>query len=1098
MNVGELEIKYPTAKEDMPSPSPNVLTWSEVQQHYELSTQEQPAQGFHRGDEPAWQSWLDEHNAFAFVGQEGRISVLKEARSRGAGYWYAYRTQDRHTRKHYIGPSVKVTFDRLEGAAKELKSRSLSSKRTANVLEDSGPNVKSHIGQAIALFSPKLSRPRLSTSLVERQRLLSGLDAARSHSLTLVSASAGSGKTTLLSAWVALSLRSYESLERMEGAERDRAEPLVAWLSLDELDNDPIRFWSSVIAALQIYEPNRGQRAFAMLHSSESPPLAIILMTLLQDLVVEDTDIILILDDYHVISDQTIFDSMRFLIEHLPANVHLILATRTDPELPLSRWRVRGQLIEIRDRDLRFTQEEATNFLTQRMGLSLSEGDVATLQQRTEGWIAGLQLAALSLRRHEDLSAFVNDFAGSHRFLLDYVQQEILAQLPSPLQQFLLQTSILERMNAALCQAVTALPSIQESQDMLEALERANLFVIPLDDERQWYRFHDLFREALRARLQASQPQLVPLLHLRAARFYGAVDERREAIAHALAAPDFSFAATLMEQAAEQFWLSGEARIVQTWVLSLADAVLRAHLRLALGAALHFLNSITIGPLTVHASMAAQVELTLLRMEEMLQRKSELALSEAEVALIERRLRVLQALIEVTAIIKRGDQERLRLLALEIESLPQDEEARWNMIPLYFTFWRTALLQGEGASLIPKLLAAKRQMMGAGDSLVMIRVMSWLAFAYVQAAQLHLAQHECLETLALIEQSGARTIMAGYVYHFLFQISYAWNRLEEAADWLDHLQSIAQDWQLMDLLVRGELLAARLEMARGDLSTAELSLQKVEALIEQEGLVNHTPGMIALRVKWWLAKANLAEAAKWAAQISISPEAWNPLRKGEVLMLVRVSLAQQQYAKAIETLERFSQHLDRPGDIDTALEFLALYVVALHEGGKREQAIHVATRLLALTEPEGAMRVYLDAGLLMKHVLFTLLKVPQDTESSPVSVPISRLYISRLLAAFEQEEWRSTHGREASSATTHKTLPHSLQKADPGTPIEPLSPGEQRVLRLLVAGQTYAEMAEVLVVSPNTIKTQISSIYRKLGVSRRAEAIARTSQLHLS
>ncbi len=740
----------------MPRPSSHALIWSEVQRHYELKTQGQAAQCFHRGDEPAWQSWLGEHTAFAFVGQAGRLSVLKEARSRGGGYWYAYCTKDRHTLKHYLGPSVKVTFSRLEEVAKILRSESPSAslhtslQREASSLsfvemggERSRQDTKPQAEQEVVLLSPKLSHPRLSTPLVERERLLSELNAVRSHPLTLISASAGSGKTTLLSAWAALSSQPQESLKTIEGAKRIRAELMFAWLSLDELDNDPIRFWASVIAALRTCVPNCGQRALAMLHSSESPPLSTIMMALLQDLMEEDLDIILILDDYHVISDQAILNSILFLIERLPAHLHLVLATRADPELPLSRLRVRGQLLEIRDRDLQFTQEEAASFLTQGMGLPLSEGDVATLLQRTEGWIAGLQLAALSLRKRGDLSALVKDFAGSHHFLLDYVQQEILVQLPVPLQQFLLQTSILERMNAALCQAVAAQSSIQESQEMLEALERANLFVVPLDDERLWYRFHDLFREALRARLQASQPELVPLLHLRAARFYQTMGERREAIAHALAAPDFSFAATLMEQAAEQFWLSGEARIVHTWVLSLPDTVLRAHLRLALGAALHFLNSITIGPQTVHVSMAAQVERTLMRLEEILLRKSDLALSEAEAALIERRLRVLQALIEVPAIIKRGDQERMQHLALELEALPQDEEARWNMIPLYFTFWRTALLQGEGASLIPKLLVAKQQMIGAGDSLVAIRVMAWLAFAYVQAAQLHLAQQEC-------------------------------------------------------------------------------------------------------------------------------------------------------------------------------------------------------------------------------------------------------------------------------------------------------------------------------------------------------------------
>jgi LuxR family maltose regulon positive regulatory protein len=626
---------------------------------------------------------------------------------------------------------------------------------------------------------------------------------------------------------------------------------------------------------------------------------------------------------------------------------------------------------------------------------------------------------------------------------------------------------------------------MQESHDLLEALERANLFVVPLDDLGQWYRFHDLFREALRARLQASQPQLMPLLHLRAARFYESQGQYRAAIMHAFAAPDYSYAATLMERAAESFWLSGEARTVQAWVLDLPDAVLRAHFRLALSAALQLLNSLTIGPQTVHADIAFQVERTLMRMAAMVRRKSELALSEAEVALIEQRTSILRALLEVTATIKRGDQERLRHLALEIEALPEDEEARWNMISLTFTFWRTALLEGEGASLIPKLLVAKQHILGTGDSLLTIRVTSWLAFAYLQAAQLHLAQQECLQTLAMIEQSGARTIMAGYVYHFLFQISYCWNQLEEAADWLSRLQCIAEDWQLMDLLVRGELLAARLGLAKGDLASAELSLHKLESLIEQEGLANHTPGMIALRVHLWLAQSNLAEAGKWAAQTILSPQAWNPLRKGEVLMLVRVLLAQRQYTQAIETLERFRGQLDRPGDLNTALEFLALSVVAIHQGGNREQATRVAARLLQLTEPDGHIRVYLDAGLPMKHAFLTLLQDREETESSLASVPISRVYVSRLLEAFEQEQRRHMHGKDWS------------RSAGQGVPNEPLSRQEQRVLQLLVAGQTYAEMAEALVVSPNTIKTQISSIYRKLGVSRRAEAIAASAHLHL-
>ena len=651
------------------------------------------------------------------------------------------------------------------------------------VPEPPGPSFE----QKGALLSTKLSPPRPPISLVERSRLLRELDAARSHPLTLISSSAGSGKTTLLSAWVAAFCKPNASGERAQSAERRQAEQAVTWLSLDALDNDPIRFWASVIAALRTCLPKIGQTALDLLHSPQSPPLSTILTALLNELVQGSGDIILILDDYHVIEDQAIHDGLLFLLDHLPESMHLVLATRTDPALPLSRLRVRGQMIEIRSSDLRFTQEEAASFLLQSMGLPLSEEDVATLQHRTEGWIAGLQLAALSLRKQQDLSGWVSDFAGSYRYLLDYVQQDILARLPVPLQDFLLQTSILTRMNAALCQAVTAAPGEPASQEMLEALERANLFVVLLDEQRQWYRYHDLFREALCARLRAAQPELVPLLHQRATRWYESQGEWREAIAHALAAPDYPLAASLMEQAAPHFWLSGEANTVHTWVLALPDAVLRAHTRLALDAALRLLNFVHISTETVHTSMAAQVERTITRIEEILRRKPPLLLSEAEVALIRRRVRMLRALIEVRAIMGRGDKERLRLLTQEIEALPQDEEVSWKMIPLSFAFWLTLMLQQETALLVPRLREARQWISEAGDISATIRVMTWLARAYIHAGQLHLAHQECLETLALLEQVGGRTAIAGYLLASLFDIYYAWNRLEEASNALNRL-----------------------------------------------------------------------------------------------------------------------------------------------------------------------------------------------------------------------------------------------------------------------------------------------------------------------
>jgi LuxR family transcriptional regulator, maltose regulon positive regulatory protein len=1063
----------------MPKPLLHALIWSHEHQRYQLYSHRQPEQWFPPGDEPAFSRWLDEHSAFAFLGQAGRISVLKEARRGGTGYWYAYRTHDRHTRKRYLGRTSQVTLARLEEVARVLASEfspSLAQAKTSPSSE-----------QSRALLSRKLSPPRLPLSLVERSHLLGELDAVDAHPLTLVSAPAGSGKTTLLSAWAA------------------GREPALAWLSLEALDDEPIRFWAAVIAALRTCLPRVGKTALAMLHSPEAPPLTTILTNLLNEIGLVRRELILLLDDYHVISDRSIIDSMLFLIEHLPPTLHLVLATRTDPELPLSRLRVRGQLGEIRSSDLRFTQEEATTFLLQRMGLPLSGEDVATLHHRTEGWIAGLHLAALSLRKRQDPSGWVSDFAGSYRYLLDYVQEDILAQLPVALQHFLLQTSLVTRMNAALCQAVTAEPSLQASQQRLEEVERANLFVVPLDEQRQWHRYHDLFREALRARLRASQPELVPLLHQRAARWYERQGEWREAVTHALAAPDYPLAASLMEQAAPAFWLSGEARTIQNWILTLPDPVLCAHTRLALDAALRFLNSVHLSTETVHANMRAQVQRTITRVEAILRRKPPLLPGEAEVALIERRLCLLRALIEVRAYFRRGDKERLRLLAHELEALPPDEEVSWKMIPLTFAFWLALAMQQDSTLLVGRLREAKPWISEAGDLLVTFRVMTWLTRAYIEAGQLHLAHQEALSALALLEQIGGGTAVAGYLLASLFDISYAWNRLDEASDALGRLLRLAQDWQQVELLMMGERAVARLALAQGDLGTAQEALRKAGALLEQEEFANNTRWVTETRVQVWLASGNLAEANNWAAQTRLSPENWDPLRKWEVLLLARVFLTQQHYARAVETLERFREHLDQPADIEKTLEWMALSVVALHHAGKSAQAAAVAARLLAMTEPEGYLRLYLDAGEPMRRALLALLEaagtggpdLPQEDGNSVSAVSISLSYVSRLLVAFEQEE-RTGAQRTGTPLADQPEIQPEPETADvQGHGTEPLSRQELRVLRLLVAGQTYAEMAETLIVSPNTIKTQVSSIYRKLGVSRRAEAIAVTGQFHL-
>ena len=550
----------------MPRVPLHALTWSREQRLYELYTQGQLQQRFRPAEEAAWLAWLGSVSSFAFHGRGGSLNVYLERRPRGGVYWYAYHTSQGRTRKRYLGRTECLSLARLEEIAQTL----LPEQQPAQALE-----------QGMLVLSSRLAPPRLPRALVERERLLSALDGALSTPLTLLSAPAGFGKTTLLSAW----------------ASRHKAQ--VAWLSLDELDNSPTRFWVALIAALRHcggYAPSFGETAVALLQSPQPPSPSTILTALLQELEnreVHPAPIVLIVDDYQVIEEPAIHQGMSFFLEHLPASVHLILASRVDPDLPLARLRVRGQLTEIRATDLRFQEVEASQYLGQMLSPPLSEEEVRRLVSRTEGWIAGLHLAALTLQKREDRAAFLQAFTGSQRYLLDYVQEEILSRLPTSVRDFLLHTAVLSRLDASVCQAVTAAPERRASQQMLEWLERADFFLVSLDEERRSYRLHDLFREALLSALHTTHPEIVPVLHRRATSFYEAQGEWAEAITHALQAADYSTAAWLMEQTVEQFWVRGEAATMARWVMTLPEVLVHEHARLALTTALYLLNTVT-------------------------------------------------------------------------------------------------------------------------------------------------------------------------------------------------------------------------------------------------------------------------------------------------------------------------------------------------------------------------------------------------------------------------------------------------------------------------------------------------------------------------
>src|SRR6266702_5440951 len=404
------------------------------------------------------------------------------------------------------------------------------------------------------ILATKLYIPRLRPHVVIRPRLIERLNEGLHRKLTLIAAPAGFGKTTLVSAWVA-------------GCDRQ-----VAWLSLDAGENDPRLFLTYLVAALQTIAPTIGEGALGVLRSPQPPPSESILTALLNEITTLPDQFVLVLDDYHVIDAQAVDMALTYLVEHLPPQMHLVVATREDPQLPLARLRAQGHLTELRAADLRFTTSEAAAFLNQVMGLSLSAEDIAALEDRTEGWIAGLQLAALSMQGHQDVPGFIRAFAGDHRYILDYLVEEVLQRQPAPVRSFLLQTAILDRLHGPLCDAVTGQA---EGNARLEALERGNFFVVPLDDKRQWYRYHHLFAEVLRAHLMAEQPEQASTLHRRASEWYEQNGSVADAIRHALEAFDFERAAGLVERAVPEMRRSRQEATVLGWLKALPDELLQ-------------------------------------------------------------------------------------------------------------------------------------------------------------------------------------------------------------------------------------------------------------------------------------------------------------------------------------------------------------------------------------------------------------------------------------------------------------------------------------------------------------------------------------------
>ena len=879
------------------------------------------------------------------------------------------------------------------------------------------------------ILATKLYVPPPRPRAVLRLRLTGHLNGGLNGKLTLVSAPAGFGKTTLLGEWVA-------------GCERP-----VAWLSMDEEDNDPTRFLAYFVAALQTIAPDIGEGVLGVLQSPQPPPIESILTALLNEIDTVPDDFVLVLDDYHVIDGSAVEEALSFVLEHLPPGMHLVIATREDPQLPLARLRARGQLSEVRADDLRFTPDEAAEFLNEAMGLSLSKEDIAALETRTEGWIAGLQLAALSMRGLADATSFIKSFTGTHHFVLDYLVEEVLGQQSESVQTFLLRTSILERLCGPLCDAVVSDPSAS-GQETLEYLERANLFLVPLDDERRWYRYHHLFAELLRQRLHQSaassmgdEVRDVAELHIRASRWYEDNGWEIEAFQHAAAANDVERAARLVEGEGMPLIFRGAVAPVLTWLESLPTTELdaRPSLWVMYASSLLFVSQTTGVEEKLQAAEAA------LQGAAPDEKTRDLI---GHIAAIRATLAVIQQ--DVETIIA---QSRRALEYLHPDNLPVRTATTWTLGNAY-------QLRGDRAAASQAYSEAIAISEAIGHSIITIMATTGLGNVQEAENQLHLAAQTYRRVLQL---AGDPPLPVACEAHLgLARISYEWDDLDAAQKHGQHGVQLARQIENTDRFVACEVFLARLNLAQGDVAGAASILAEAGQSVRQHNFVHRMPDVAGAQVLTLLRQGNLEAAAQLAQthQLPISQ--------------ARVNLARGDPSTALAVLEPLRRQADAKGWADERLKVMVLQAVAHHAHGENNKAVHLLGDALALAEPGGFIRTFVDEGIPMARLL-----------SEAAAHGVMPDYAARLLVVLEAEAQMSEDKSYLPSAPTAQSL------------TEPLSQRELEVLQLIALGLSNREISERLFLALITVKGHNRNIFRKLRVRRRTEAVARAREFGL-
>ncbi|HEX2912693.1 MAG TPA: LuxR C-terminal-related transcriptional regulator [Chloroflexia bacterium] len=1015
----------------------NTLTYFKDEQPVEIAVESQD-----------WYNWLESATSFAYGSSKGSFTARKEqaGHKRGGSYWRAYRKIGGKLYQSYLGRDEELTLVRLNEIATLLLERGQSLSSDANSISpgeeaSSAPVATSSATPVLSpLLTTKLHTPVPRAKLVERARLLQRLEQVIQYKLTLISAPPGFGKTTLIASWL------------------QRSGLAAAWFSLDAGDSDPGRFWSYLDQTLKTLPPECGysESLPAGMDSQAEAPVEILLGKLLK----LSQHIVIVLDDYHLIENETIQRDMAYLLERLPATVHLILTSRTDPPFPLARMRVRGELQEIRAFDLRFDSQEADTFLSRVMNLKLSEQELETLEGKTEGWVAGLQLAALGMQGSKNTSAFIEAFKGSHHFMLDYLTEEVLQRQPPEVQHFLLQTAILERLTASLVEELTG---CADGQALLEKLEQSNLFVIALDDERNWYRYHHLFKEYLLRRLQQLQPEHIPLLHRLAARWYEAQGMITEAISHSLAAPDYPLAAALIQKVAQPTILRGEGATVSNWLKAFPENARREYPGLRL---------IEVWVLVVNGQ-TEEVESIL-----------EETLNEFEPAILATQDRQNEVgLIRSFIALQNLDLAKIQQIAGQ-PLTPSISPFIRSFILLFQAF--THDFKGETQKAAQMYEATIKLSRETNNLFIALVAYSQLGDTFLAKGRLHRAHDIYQQSLDLIQTTVApQPEETPLLWECLSdmglgQVYYQWNELELAQYYYEKAIMLSESYHNITILKICCLMLAQVKQAQGDKNGALACIRKAgEAGNDSSG------DFLSLYIESFLARLALAEgnlevASSWAEQywqtITGDKESVHhnlQLREVEGAIYARVLLAEGRLAEAIEFLSSLFNENITSERLSINLQIRVLLAQAYRIQGDTTRALASLKKALEIAEPEGYIRVFADEGLSLVGLLARLGRTYPDT--------VSPKYLKKVLEACGGTEAAAEEGV-------------SEQVSDLA---ESLSKRELEILRLLDQGLASQEIARELVLSTGTVNWHIKNLYGKLGIHNRTQALARARQLSL-